>query len=416
MLLWAARIMKVDESLSPEYKKALVTVCCFLTVFLTCSLSPGSDTVAPSSSPEKKRLQAISPVIFAAADLPVTEGRDSFDDLSKSSQNETLPPLKLLNEEQAKTLNRQSIQGGDIPLVDRETEKKLDALQEKGSALVISAADWIDSFFDDPRYVSEENRTRAKVKLGVGYSRYDDFELDAAIDLRIHLPRLENKANVFLRLNDDSDFDVESTPISTVDGQTSKDDQLTAGIQYFWAMGEKYNVSSEFGFSYNYVYGGLRYRSLHSIFNDDWDGRFTNRLRYYSNDGWEDKASYDIETYFGERFFYRTTFTALFSEINDGVPFSLLARLYQVLNIDSALLYDIGGFFATSPELSVTDVQLRVRYRQRFYRDWLVLEVAPQVTFPQEYDYKLNPGLVFRFEFDFGYLKDRKAYQNVFSF
>ncbi len=406
----------MDESPPPEHKQTFTIVCFLLTLFLTCSISSGSATVAPSSSPEKKSAPTVSPVIIEAANQPVPGGTDTPDDLSKSSQNENLPSVKLLNETQAKTLNRQSTQGGDIPLVDSETEEQLDALQEKGSTLVISAADWIDSFFDDTRYVAEENRTRAKIKLEVGYSRYDDLEFDAAIDLRIHLPSLEDKANIFLRLNDDNDFDVDSNPISNADGQTSKEDQLTAGLQYFLAMGEQYNVSTEVGFSYNYVYGGIRYRYLHSIFNDDWDGRFTNRLRYYSNDGWEDKASYDIETYFGERFFYRTTFTALFSEPNDGVPFSVLARLYQVFNIDSAILYDIGGYFDTEPDLSATDVQLRVRYRQRFYRDWLVLEVAPQVTFPQEYDYNFNPGLVFKFEFDFGYLKDRKAYQNVFTF
>jgi len=181
-------------------------------------------------------------------------------------------------------------------------------------------------------------------------------------------------------------------------------------------MGEKYNVSTEFGVSLSYIYGGLRYRHLHSLFNDDWSGRFTNRLRYYSDEGWENKASYDIERYLGERFFYRTIFTALLSERNDGIPFSAVARLYQVFDIDRALLYDVGSYFNTEPELEVTDIQLKLRYRQRFYRDWLVLEIAPQITFPKDYDHAFNPGIITKFEFDFGYLKDRQAFQSVFAF
>ncbi|MEJ2058740.1 MAG: hypothetical protein P8X39_12985 [Desulfofustis sp.] len=61
-------------------------------------------------------------------------------------------------------------------------------------------------------------------------------------------------------------------------------------------------------------------------------------------------------------------------------------------------------------------MQLKLRYRQRFYRDWLVLEVAPQVTFPSDHDHEMNPGLIVKFEADFGYLEDLQAYQSVFKF
>ncbi|MGA7277312.1 MAG: hypothetical protein WBW79_05175 [Desulfocapsaceae bacterium] len=332
-------------------------------------------------------------------------------------QQVKLAAVPLLNEQQAQTLSRESTQGDDMPLLDKQTEAKLDELQQKGSEIVLSAAEWIDSFFDDPRYIAEENRTRLKVKLGLGYSKYYDLETNAAIDLRVNLPRLEKRANIFLRLNDDSDFDADSSPISNTEGGRKNDqERASAGIQYFLVMGEKYNISTEVGVSLDYLYGGLRYRHLHSLFNDNWSGRFTNRLRYYTDDGWEDKASYDIERFFGERFFYRNTFTVVFSEAEEGVPFSAITRLYQVLDIDSALSYEVGGYFNTEPEPEVTDVQLKVRYRQRFYRDWLVLEVAPQVTFPKEYDHAFNPGIVTKFEFDFGYLNDHNAYDSVFKF
>lgn len=42
---------------------------------------------------------------------------------------------------------------------------------------------------------------------GFRYSKYYDLETYSAIDLQVNLPNLENKTNIFLRLNDDSDFD-----------------------------------------------------------------------------------------------------------------------------------------------------------------------------------------------------------------
>jgi hypothetical protein len=389
----------------------------FLPLLLALLMFPVSDGFALSPgdpAPKKKALPQIlaPPVISESAAARQTTGVNRQKD-----PQVRLAAVPLLNEQQAQTLDRESTQGDDMPLLDEQAEKKLDEFQQKGSEIVISAAEWIDSFFDDPRYLAEENRTRLKVKLGLGYSKYYDLETYSAIDLRVHLPRLENKANFFLRLNDDSDFDADSSPIPNTEGGRKNDqERASAGFQYFLAMGEKYNISTEVGVSLDYLYGGLRYRHLHSLFNDDWSGRFTNRLRYYTDDGWENKASYDIERFFGERFLYRNIFTAVFSEAEEGVPFSAITRLYQVLDIDTALSYEAGGYFNTEPEPEVTDVQLKVRYRQRFYRDWLVLEVAPQITFPSEYDHAFNPGIVTRFEFDFGYLSDHKAFDSVFKF
>lgn len=322
--------------------------------------------------------------------------------------------IPILNKEQADKLSKESLQGEDIPLLRDADEDYLDQLQQKGSALIASTAQWLDSFFDDPRYFSEENRSRAKLKLGFGYTRFDDFEFMPGIDLILSFPGLENRASIYLQANDDDDFDADSNPISDTD--KNKDEQLTAGIKYVMAMGERYNLSTDVGLSSNYIYGGVRYRHLHPFFSQRWEGRFTNRLRYYSDDGWQNKTSYDIERNLGERFFVRTTFTGVLSEEDEGFPFSGVVHLYQVLSIDKALLYDAGAYMNTEPDFEVTDVQLKLRYRQRFFRDWLVLEVAPQVTFPNDYDHEFNPGLVVKFEADFGYLQDHKGYDSIFKF
>ena len=378
---------------------------CLLSLF--CSVTLFVVTGHGAEAPPPKPPPAVLPPPDISSEPQAAEGM----------RKRRVAGIPILSEEQGKTLDKTSTQGDDIPYLSKEKEAQLDQLQEKGSALVLSAAEWIDSFFDDPRYLAEENRTRAKIKIGLGYSKFYDFETYGAIDLRLNLPRLERRANIFLRLNDDSDFDADSSPIPNTEGGLKNDrEQLTAGVQYFLAMGEKYNVSTEVGASLNYLFAGLRFRHLHTLTDDGWSGRFTNRLRYYTDDGWENKASYDIEKFFGERFLSRSILTAVLSESREGMPFSAVTRLYQVFNIDSAIAYDVGAYFDTEPDLELTDFQIKLRYRQRFFRDWLVFEVAPLVTFPQEYDHELNPGILTRFEIDFGYLQDQEAYESIFKF
>ena len=85
-------------------------------------------------------------------------------------------------------------QNDDIPFVTEEREKKLDDTHKRASEMVLSAADWIDSFFDDDRYVLEENKTRAKLRLSWGYTRFDHFEFSPRVSLRLKLPKLSKRA------------------------------------------------------------------------------------------------------------------------------------------------------------------------------------------------------------------------------
>ncbi len=306
-------------------------------------------------------------------------------------------------------------QGNDIPWIDEEKEQMLDDTQKSASDLLLSAANWLDSFFDDERYLAEENTTRAKLRLSFEYSRNDGFDIKPRVSWRIRLPRFSKKALLVISAADDDDFSDDQDPAAGTPGykELEKND-LNASLKYFLKVGKTYNLSTTFGASFNYLYGGLRYRYLHDF--GPWQGRFLDTIRYYTNDGWENKVSIDMERHFSKRWFFRTTVNASWYENDNGLPHSLHFQLYQVLNREKALMYEVGNFFDRVPSYKMTNLQLILRYRQRFYRDWLVLEIAPQVSFPEDHDRKINPGIVVKFEADFGYMAEKREFKNIFGF
>ncbi|MBU1233698.1 MAG: hypothetical protein KKC77_12475 [Proteobacteria bacterium] len=306
------------------------------------------------------------------------------------------------------------IQGNkdDIPLLSQETEATVDETHEQVSEKLLTAATWLDSFFDDTRYVAEENRTRAKLKLSAGIERDGSFEFKPRVSLRLHLPHTEGRLNLLISANDDEDFDVDRS----ANALSSRDDEsnLTGAFRYFLRETEKMNISTTAGLSLNYAYAGMRYRRLFDY--SSWQGRFTSRLRYYTDDGWESRNQYDIERQVSDRLLFRTTLEANWEEEYNGLPHAVIFSLFQVLKADRAILYDIGNYFQTSPSYQMTDTVFRLRYRQRFYRDWLVFEIAPQVAFPKEYDRDFTPGIIFKLEADFGYTTNREQFDNIFAF
>lgn len=304
-------------------------------------------------------------------------------------------------------------QGEDIPGLDPEQEKNLDEVQIAASAKLLDVANWIDSFFDDGRAVEEENTTRATIKLSLGYSRNDDFEIKPRFDWRLKLPKLSSRAQLFISASEDEDFDVDSDPIS---GRPAHEDaensELTAGLKWFLKESDKYNVSFDTGASWDYLFAGVRFRAIQEY--GSWLGRLTERLRYYTDDGLENKLSYDLERSLSTKMMFRTTTSINWYEDGDGFPHSQYFRLYQVLSEFQALSYEAGVYLDTEPSYKLTDLQFVVKYRQRFFRDWLMLEIAPRITFPEDHDYEFNPGIVFKLEASIGYRPGEAGYNKIF--
>lgn len=304
-------------------------------------------------------------------------------------------------------------QGEDIPILDELQEKRLDELQAEASAALLDVANWIDSFFDDARAVDEENTNRATIGIALGYSRNDNFDIKPRFDWRVSLPKLSNRTQFYISASDDEDFSVQSdlNEIRSAD-EKSDDSQVRAGLKWFLKESGKYNISLDTGVSWEYLFAGLRYRSLQTL--GEWQGRLTNRLRYYTDDGFENKLSYDLERTVTDKTMFRTTTSVNWYEEKEGFPHSQYFRLYQVFSEYQALSYESGVFLTTDPSYKMTDLQFTLKYRQRFFRDWLVLEIVPRVTFPEEQDYNINPGIIFNFKASIGYRANEAGYGKIF--
>ena len=74
-------------------------------------------------------------------------------------------------------------QSDDIPLIDQGKEQIIDNAQVDATVLLYDVAEYIDSFFDDGRYTSEDNESRATVKLSLGYSRHNQLEIQPRLDV-----------------------------------------------------------------------------------------------------------------------------------------------------------------------------------------------------------------------------------------
>jgi hypothetical protein len=282
----------------------------------------------------------------------------------------------------------------------QDEEVWIDEMHRSASTTLLASSRWLDDFFDDrSRFVDEENKSRARLKLTTTYYEDDEFEFKPRVNIRVHLPRLSERFLLLFFASEDEKPETVRSDATIPEDRNEK--EASAALQYFLKETEKYNISFTGGVSFDYLYGGVRYRYEKDI--GSWKGRFVTLLRYYTDDGWENLNTLDFDRELSEKWFLRATAQLDWFEEEDDLPLALILRLYQVLGTDKVLSYEWENHFASVEQGELTDLWLLVRYRQKFLRDWLFFEISPRVNFPKDNDREANFGLFFRIEMNFGF-------------
>jgi hypothetical protein len=133
-----------------------------------------------------------------------------------------------------------------------------------------------------------------------------------------------------------------------------------------------------------------------------WTFRFIEDVTYFTDDGWESKTSIDAERPLSDDIFFRTNLEGRWYESDTGYFYSFNTNIYETISDHQALNYRLSFLFETYPDNRMTEVLFRIRYRQRFWRDWLFFEISPQVVFSKEDDYEPSPGITLSIEGLFG--------------
>lgn len=280
-----------------------------------------------------------------------------------------------------------------------------DDFHESIAEQLSESADWVDSFFQDERVEIEENKTSLRVRLSTFLEDGEGVDFKARVRLKLRLPRFEDKMYfVVYGDRDDDSTATRSNPLNDLIPDEESDNDLNLGLRYFFRTAREHNISLKAGVRVNefppVVYLGPRFSFTENF--DPWVFRFTQNVTYYTDSKWQARTIMDFERQLTDVFFLRTTAEGAWFEEEDGYYYELKGKLFQTIDADRALEYQWNNYFETRPSHQLDELLLAVKYRQRFWREWLFFEIAPQVAFREEDDYDPTPGITFAIEGFFG--------------
>ncbi len=287
---------------------------------------------------------------------------------------------------------------------------QIDRAQEAMSQSVNDAAKWFDAFFGDERFVAEEAYSRIRLTPSAFFEEGEAPDYKFRVNAKVRVPRMSKRLRLVIGDTSEDEESVLTSETFPAARQT-ENDSTAIGLQYFLKTKNKLNTSVTAGIKIGSghivdFFVGPRVRKIWPF--EIWQIRFTERIRWYTDIGWESRTRFDFERLFRDDLFFRATTDLRWREEDyndDGFRFEAGPTLTQRLRRKAAIDYQWNNVFLTKPNTRLDETVLRLRYRQRIWRKWLFFEVNPQVAFRNDDDFRNTPGIEFRLEASFGGLE-----------
>jgi hypothetical protein len=275
------------------------------------------------------------------------------------------------------------------------------------SQSILTSATWVDSFFGNQRYLAEYNQSYIRFRYNVFLEHESPMLLRPDLQVRIVLPQLREKTHIEFAgtPRETSSLNATQAPSQINQFDAPGEKNFTTAVSQFIKDTERVNFVVRAGLQWHsggpVAIVGPRFRILFPL--DHWNLRFVEEVILRNDTGYQAKTTTDIERPLSHILFFRFTNDWIQTDHVDGYVYDFIFNISHPLSSTKALEYEWVNIFQTQPQNALTEVDLRVRYRQRILRDWLYFEVAPQYRFPRDRGFEPTPGILFRLETMFGH-------------
>ncbi len=254
--------------------------------------------------------------------------------------------------------------------------------------------------------------TGSYLRLGLSSSFYlpkhggHDFRV--LLRAKVRLPKTNNKLQVIVDRGLETFTRSESqTEAERALGQTTRDDDFFIGLRAIVAETFKVNLTADTGLRFSGLSPDpfVRGRAQHIFEAGQWKVPLSETLLW---------RRLDATSAATELAFLREISPSSIVSVNSNATFRFRPERFDLsqvisysnrLDDDSLISVEAGAFGHTRPELQVTAYTVALRYRKRLYRDWVLMEIRPQLSFPRERDFDTVPSITFGIEAYFGKTK-----------
>lgn len=278
----------------------------------------------------------------------------------------------------------------------------LDTPHEYVSSGVETFAKNIDEFFSDDKIFYAASGTYLRLRADTIFNEGGERKYQGDIKLKVKLPRTKKK----LKLTFESDINERSDDITAQGVDTPiaviEEKDYFAGIQATLGKENAWQFKPSIGLRLSSPiepYFKLRIKRKYEF--SQWSIHFHETPYWFDSYGWGSDTSLEFNNKITADTLFRASSFARWTNEIDEFELSQVFSMYHTLSDRRAVSYSAGVYGKSEPTVYATHYLLGLTYRQNIHKDYLFVEILPQIKYEKINDFHADHSITFRIEMVF---------------
>ncbi len=296
-----------------------------------------------------------------------------------------------------------SVAPEDLPEQDELEEQEAEGYVDRGvnyllqqhlniSSRVDVMGRAIDQYLAGDRALAEDNETYMRVRLAETWIEGGKWAPDNDLKFRLDLPATKRRYRFVVSYRpDDEDETLEERILPGTVAQPDRgNESFFAGAvrtmkdeALHWEGKAQIGVKARMPLDPFARFNSRREWSL----NDNWAMTVRNAGAWFNSSGYRTEHALAFDRILTPVSLFRTTTNLQWREEEDTLEFAQVLDVFHTLDTRRLLDYQFGVIGNSWSSSRVNNYYVSVIYRQDLYRQWLYLNLVPQLAYPREEDF-----------------------------
>ena len=342
-------------------------------------------------------------VSYAETDVhPSTPGSTTIE---STSTNTSIPENSTATNKQSPgELDDSAIELPSIPFDEYIPEGAFFTWLDQKEAAVTSRIETIATTMDD--YFVEDgdsyyaSGSYLRIRQSLTFKERGIIETPTSVSFKLRLPNTEKKLKLFFETSEqknpyDTSTSTTETPPATVVGENN------------YAIGLQGESGERFGWKYKPTLGAnidsgvdpfLRFRFSKAVPFATWDINWQETPQWYNSIGWGVDSYFEINKPLSKNILFRSATFGGWLYDTDNTDLNHFFTVFHKIDDKKHISYYTGVYGVSQPMIYTTEFLVGITYRQDIHKNYLFLEVEPQIHYFKTNRFHPEHSITFRLE------------------
>jgi len=287
--------------------------------------------------------------------------------------------------------------------VDRSVRYLLDSRRSISSAVAIMG-ERMDAYFAGENYIIEDNNTYLRLRLSQKWIEGGKLEPELDYKFRLDLPGTKERYRLVLAYQEDNEQTLEERSRPSETARPPEQQSLFAGLlRTLSDEGGEWETKLSAGIKVKLPpdpfvrASGKRFVAL----GETWEFELRSGVEWFNSSGVHAETDFIFERLLADDLLFRVATLLDWRDEDDTLEYGEKLSLFQDLGPRNAIAYHFGVFGNSYSHSKINTYYLSADYRQDIYKDWLYMNVVPELAFPRDEGFSGVASITISFEIFF---------------